>query len=301
MKYYAVGVGLTPGVYSDWAECEKQIKGYKGAKYKSFSTLDEAESFAASFNKDDDKKFDAIAKSAKTVDGTEPVPSSHMDIYVDGSYNSDTNQYGYGVFMTDGVNEAILQGSGQCMFDGRNIEGEVAGAVSALNQIIEMPQYESFTIHHDYEGVGKWADGAWNTNKKYTQDYADMCRKVRGITGKKIVFEHVKGHTGIEGNEYVDVLAKQACGIQLTSSEQKFLDSKCLAPLDTNDIANRRQHAIDFIMQADSDMLSKIESVMTDMPLDKISVKDRMPVVNKPKTGIEIQRELGNEGMEHAI
>ena len=37
-KYYVVWIGLNPGVYESWTECEKQIKGYTGAVYKSYMT-----------------------------------------------------------------------------------------------------------------------------------------------------------------------------------------------------------------------------------------------------------------------
>lgn len=42
-KYYVVWVGHSPGVYSDWNTCQKQIAGYPGAKYKSFKTKQAAE------------------------------------------------------------------------------------------------------------------------------------------------------------------------------------------------------------------------------------------------------------------
>ena len=37
-KYYAVKVGKTPGIYLTWADCSAQVTGYKGAKFKSFTT-----------------------------------------------------------------------------------------------------------------------------------------------------------------------------------------------------------------------------------------------------------------------
>ena len=37
-KYYAVRQGRVPGVYTTWADCEKQVKGFGGAIYKSFPT-----------------------------------------------------------------------------------------------------------------------------------------------------------------------------------------------------------------------------------------------------------------------
>ncbi len=42
-KYYVVWVGVTPGVYASWTECQLQVNGYKGARYKSFNTRSEAE------------------------------------------------------------------------------------------------------------------------------------------------------------------------------------------------------------------------------------------------------------------
>ena len=37
-KFYAVRNGRVPGVYMTWADCEKQVKGFGGAIYKSFPT-----------------------------------------------------------------------------------------------------------------------------------------------------------------------------------------------------------------------------------------------------------------------
>ena len=42
-KYYVVWKGVSPGVYSSWTDCQLQIKGYKGAVYKSFNSLEGAE------------------------------------------------------------------------------------------------------------------------------------------------------------------------------------------------------------------------------------------------------------------
>ena len=53
MKYYVVWKGVKPGIYDNWKDCEKQIKGFKGAVYKSFETRQEAEK---AFNSDY-KKF----------------------------------------------------------------------------------------------------------------------------------------------------------------------------------------------------------------------------------------------------
>lgn len=47
-KYYVVWSGSAPGIYASWEECETQVKGVKGAVYKSFDTREEAEQAYAS-------------------------------------------------------------------------------------------------------------------------------------------------------------------------------------------------------------------------------------------------------------
>lgn len=47
-KYYVVWVGVKPGIYGSWTDCQLQTKGYEGARYKSFDTLEEAEEAFAS-------------------------------------------------------------------------------------------------------------------------------------------------------------------------------------------------------------------------------------------------------------
>jgi len=41
-KYYTVWKGHKRGIYDSWGECQKQIKGFEGAVYKSFASLEMA-------------------------------------------------------------------------------------------------------------------------------------------------------------------------------------------------------------------------------------------------------------------
>ncbi|MGQ3380585.1 ribonuclease H1 domain-containing protein [Priestia endophytica] len=43
-KYYVVWAGRKTGIYTTWDECKAQVHGFQGARYKSFPTLEEAES-----------------------------------------------------------------------------------------------------------------------------------------------------------------------------------------------------------------------------------------------------------------
>jgi ribonuclease HI len=42
-KFYVVWIGRQPGVYATWADCQQQVNGYQGAKFKSFPTRAQAE------------------------------------------------------------------------------------------------------------------------------------------------------------------------------------------------------------------------------------------------------------------
>ena len=46
--YYVVWSGKTPGIYDTWEDCEAQVKGVQGAKYKGFASRPDAEQAFAS-------------------------------------------------------------------------------------------------------------------------------------------------------------------------------------------------------------------------------------------------------------
>ncbi len=223
--YYGVVDGKSGnGIYLTWDECEREVKGVSGAKYKKFKTEKEADEFvnsggqAANTTAKDEKADKPDIKSDTKPD----IKPGHIDVYVDGSYNSDSNTYGYGVYMDDGKNQRIICGKGTCRYDGRNIEGEVAAARAALSEISKSGKYNSVTLYHDYQGIGSWADGDWKTNKIYTQSYRKFVNDIRS-QGLDIDFRHVDGHSGVRGNEYCDKLAKVACGMELTRSDIEYV------------------------------------------------------------------------------
>lgn len=74
-KFYVVWYGVTPGIYTTWAECKAQISGVKESVYKSFSTREEAEE---AYNS---SPYIYIARAKKVIDSKQPttndrVPSS---------------------------------------------------------------------------------------------------------------------------------------------------------------------------------------------------------------------------------
>lgn len=75
-KFYVVWEGVTPGVYTSWTDCQLQIKGYEGAKYKSFDTREEAERALAT------SPYAYIGKNAKKKNekvSSETLPACVID------------------------------------------------------------------------------------------------------------------------------------------------------------------------------------------------------------------------------
>ena len=215
--FYAVKDGKNgDGIYRTWAECESEVNGVSNVKYKKFSTQEDAENFI-NFGKQISSEQVEPVKNNKS-----DIKPGHINVYVDGSYNKETNTYGYGVYMDDGRNQRIICGKGTCQYGGRNVEGEVAAARTALFEISKSGKYDSVTLYHDYQGIGSWADGDWRTNKEYTQSYQAFVNNIRS-QGLDIDFRHVDGHSGVRGNEYCDKLAKVACGMELTPSDRKII------------------------------------------------------------------------------
>ena len=199
-KFYVVRVGRVPGIYETWSECERMVKGYKGAVYRSFLTLAEAKKFMGDNLKADDNTAD------NTVDD---MPYA----FVDGSYNSVTKVYGYGGFLIYNGEKHIIQGSGndEEMAAMRNVAGEVLGSMSAVELAVKLG-IPKLDIYYDYMGIEMWATGRWKRNKKGTIAYYNYMQEIKDKID--IRFVKVKGHSGIAGNEEADALAKQSVGIE---------------------------------------------------------------------------------------
>ena len=128
-KWYVVWNGTETGVCDSWAECEARVKGFPGARYKSFSTQEEA--IEAFRNGDADMGvLRAIAHAPKLHVNYDAIPEIvHDSIAVDGACSGNPGVMEYrGVDVMTGA-ELFRQGP---FHDATNNIGEFLALVHAL-------------------------------------------------------------------------------------------------------------------------------------------------------------------------
>ena len=135
-----------------------------------------------------------------------------VKIYVDGSYNSATKEFSYGMVVLCGDGEEKYSGKSDDkeLVSMRNVAGEIEGSMCAMRYCLEH-QIERLELYYDYEGIEKWCTGAWKANKEGTIAYRDFYRQA--CKRLEVRFCKVKGHSGDTYNDLADSLAKQAVGI----------------------------------------------------------------------------------------
>lgn len=203
MKYYAVKNGRVPGIYTSWSECKQQVMGYSSAVYKSFTSKQDALAYLGA---------GTGAAADSSPDAEQGEISTRAWAYVDGSYLHKQKKYSYGMIIFDGKNEHRFAQAFEDaeMASMRNVAGEITGSMRAVEFCLEN-EIESVTIFYDYEGIQRWADGDWKTNKPQTKAYAEFIRAAR--EKMRVEFVKVRGHSGDKYNDIADALAKGALGI----------------------------------------------------------------------------------------
>ena len=146
-KYYVVWSGLNPGIYLSWDACQAQIKGVKGAVYKSFDSKEEAErAYASSAYSYMKKKADT---PTFTLDTLPPVVERYA-LAVDAACSGNPGPMEYrGVYLGDGK-EIFHFGP----VHGTNNIGEFLAIVHALAMLDK--QGLKMTIYSDSRTAISW-------------------------------------------------------------------------------------------------------------------------------------------------
>ena len=223
-KVYAIQCGfdtknnkkIENTIVNTWDECLKYVKGVKGAKYKSFESIEEANAYLNEGNR-------MLKKS------DENYPKDCLHAYVDGSYNSSDGRYSYGVVcVKDNVIEYI-ESNGEKDTSEKNIRqiaGELKGAVRAVEYGLKQNETK-IVIFHDYEGIAHHATGAWDRKEESSMEYYNRMQKLMS-SGIEVIFVKVDSHTGDLFNELVDEKCKECLGITSDKVIEKWLSKNII-------------------------------------------------------------------------
>lgn len=199
-KYYAVVKGIEPGIYETWSMAEKQIKGFKGAKFKGFDTEPEAREYLDA-NVQKDSSYDNLKTDFY---GDYLTSSDECIAYVDGSCS--IGRVSSGVVMLFGSST-----DDNSLTKYANVAGELNAAITAISTAIKCG-FGKVTIFYDYLGIEYWATGEWKCKTDIAKTYkATIDRLSQQI---EINYVHVRGHSGVYGNELADELAKHSLGLK---------------------------------------------------------------------------------------
>lgn len=206
-------------IVDTWAECLKYVKGVKGAKYKSFENIEDANVYLNEGN-----------RMLKKSDNNYPKDCLHA--YVDGSYSISDGRYAYGVVcVKNDVVQYIESGAAKDTSEKniRQIAGELKGALRATEYALKKGE-KKLVIFHDYEGIAHHATGAWSRKEASSEEYYNKMQELMN-SGIEIIFVKVDSHTGDLFNELVDEKCKEQLGIPSDKTVEKYLSSDIIKVL----------------------------------------------------------------------
>lgn len=152
-KYYVVWGGTRPGIYEDWESCSQAVQGVKGARCKSYSSLEQARQ--AMIMEDQEIPLQVREQAARDLrPKTDPthLPNGveRNAIAVDAACSGNPGQMEY---------RGVYLGSGQEIFHfgpvfGTNNIGEFLAIVHCL--ALQKQKGTALTIYSDSINAMKW-------------------------------------------------------------------------------------------------------------------------------------------------
>lgn len=260
--YYAVAKGHKTGVFTSWDTCKSQVAGFSNARYKKFSTPQEAQAFvdgggtgntgsygSGSRDSGSGSRYSSSGSYRSHTVGSygvsKPKKSPKNAIYIDGASRgngkSGVPNSGFGVYF--GRGDARNRGVGLHEVDNikevkpTNQRAELHALKYALQHAKDNKSPEGYNIFTDSmytkNCIEKWSDlwekngwknssGASVANQDLIKPSVEMYRELKSYYGDKLTLNHVKGHLGDEGNEAADQLANRGADSMASHNNEKI-------------------------------------------------------------------------------
>jgi ribonuclease HI len=194
MKFYAVKIGKIPGIYTDWESCKKQVHGFSGAQYKSFSTIKEAENYLKDIN----------------VVEEDDVVNDRDVIYTDGSCIDKVGGWSW-VWVKKSV---VLENKGRVPGESTNQIAELYAIWKSVTECsssnIDIYTDSQYCIGCLTTWWKNWQRNGWRNSKGEAVANQELIQAIlSALLSKDVRFYHVRGHRGNRYNELCDRLANE--------------------------------------------------------------------------------------------
>jgi len=198
-SFYAIAIGEKRGVFTSWNDCKPFIENYKGAVYKKFSTIEEANNFIEEY-------------------------SNRLYVYTDGACinnGSKNARAGIGIYFSKDNPMNISK-----ELKGDNLTNNIAELTAVIEAIklIQDKKIKDKIIVTDSEYVIKCAttygkkleDREWKQKKDKPIPNLELVKELYELTSEfNIKYKHIQAHTDNKdrhsiGNYYADSFANKS-------------------------------------------------------------------------------------------
>ena len=208
-KFYAVKRGRKTGLFTVWAECAAQVKGFQGAVYKGFMTEDEARAWLGGADARTEQPRAAAEMAAPSA------PDADYIIHTDGScLRNPGGAGGWAAVIETTATGAVEEKSGGDP-ETTNNRMELTAALMALSAVPEGARVALYTDSQYLKNaftkfwLPAWKKRGWKKADGEPVLNQDLWVQLdAAFATRQVQFHWVKGHAGNPRNERCDVLAR---------------------------------------------------------------------------------------------
>ena len=208
-KFYAVKRGRKTGLFTVWAECAAQVKGFQGAVYKGFMTEEEARAWLGGADARTEQPRAAAEMAAPSA------PDADYIIHTDGScLRNPGGAGGWAAVIETAATGAVEEKSGGAP-ETTNNRMELTAALMALSAVPEGARVALYTDSQYLKNaftkfwLPAWKKRGWKKADGEPVLNQDLWVQLdAAFAARQVQFHWVKGHAGNPRNERCDVLAR---------------------------------------------------------------------------------------------
>ena len=208
-KFYAVKRGRKTGLYTTWAECAAQVKGFQGAVYKGFMTENEARAWLGGADARTEQPRAAAEMAAPSA------PDADYIIHTDCScLRNPGGAGGWAAVIETTATGAVEEKSGGDP-ETTNNRMELTAALMALSAVPEGARVALYTDSQYLKNaftkfwLPAWKKRGWKKADGEPVLNQDLWVQLdAAFAARQVQFHWVKGHAGNPRNERCDALAR---------------------------------------------------------------------------------------------